>query len=97
MTRLAAAAVLAVSILLDVSAGMAQSSDDLGALRRDVEALKAGQEAVLKELQELRSQLRQRPAAQGAEPRDIVLGIAGAPIKGDSRAKLVLIDFSDYQ
>ena len=97
MTRFAAAALLAALILLDVSAGMAQSSDELGVLRREVEALKAGQDAVRKELQEIRALLRQRPAGQAAEPRDIVLGIDGAPVKGDSRAKLVLIDFSDYQ
>ena len=97
MMRSAAAAVLIAVILLDVSASMAQSSDDVGALRRDIEALKTGQDAVLKELQEIRALLRQRPAAPAAEPRDIVLGIGGAPFKGYGRAKLVLIDFSDYQ
>jgi hypothetical protein len=97
MMRSAAAAVLIAVILLDASASMAQSSDELGALRREIEGLKTGQDAVLKELQEIRALLRQRPAALAAEPRDIVLGIDGAPIKGDARAKLVLIDFSDYQ
>jgi hypothetical protein len=97
MMRSIAAAALAVSILLAASAGLAQSSEELGALRKEVEALKARQDAMLKELQEIRTQLRQRPAAQGPEPRDIALSIAGAPVKGDPRARLVLIDFSDYQ
>jgi hypothetical protein len=92
-----AAAVLAVLVLLDVSPSPAQSGDDLGALRREVEALKIGQEALRKELQEIRAQLRQRPAAQAPEPRDIALTIDGAPVKGTRQAKLVLIDFSDYQ
>ena len=97
MIRSAAAVVLIAVILLDASASMAQSSDELGALKREIEALRTGQDAVLKELQEIRALLRQRPAAQAAEPRDIVLGIDGASVKGDTRAKLVLIDFSDYQ
>ena len=98
MTRSAVAAALAALVLLDAPAVVAQSSDELAALRRQLEALKAGQDAVLKELQEIRTLLRPRQAAPPApEPRDIVLALDGAPAKGDPRAKLVLIDFSDYQ
>jgi len=95
--RSIAAAALAASILLAASASLAQSSDELGALKQEVESLKARQDAMLKELQEIRTLLRQRPAAQAPETRDIALSIAGAPVKGDQRATLVLIDFSDYQ
>jgi hypothetical protein len=97
MTRSTTAAVLAALILLDVSAAVGQGGDELGALRREVEALKAGQDAIRKELQEIRTLLRQRPAAQAPEPREIALSIDGAPVKGDRQARLVLIDFSDYQ
>jgi hypothetical protein len=91
------AAALVALLLFESSPGIAQSADEIGALRREVEALKAGQDALRKELQEIRTLLRQRPAAQVPEPRDIALSIDGAPVKGDRQAKLVLIDFSDYQ
>jgi protein-disulfide isomerase len=99
MTRSAVAAALAALVLVAAPAVVvAQSSDELAALRRQLEALKAGQDAVLKELQEIRTLLRPRQAAPPApEPRDIVLALDGAPAKGDPRAKLVLVDFSDYQ
>jgi protein-disulfide isomerase len=98
MTRSAVAAALAALVLLEASAVGAQSSDELAALRRQLDALKAGQEAVLKELQEIRTLLRPRQAAAPApEPRDIVLALDGAPAKGDPRAKLILVDFTDYQ
>jgi hypothetical protein len=98
MTRSAVVAALAALVLLDAPAVVAQSSDELTALRRQLEALKAGQDAVLKELQEIRALLRPRQAgAPAPEPRDIVLTLDGAPAKGDPRARLVLVDFSDYQ
>jgi C-terminal processing protease CtpA/Prc len=96
--RRVAVAVLAAMMFVNAPPGFAQSSDEFAALRKEIEALKAGQDAVLKELQEIRSLLRARPGPQAAaEPRDIVLSIDGVPVKGNSRAKLVLIDFSDYQ
>ena len=97
MKRVAGAA-LAAMMFFNAPPGFAQSGDEFAALRKEIEALKAGQDAVLKELQEIRSLLRARPGSQAAaEPRDIVLGIDGVPVKGNSRAKLILIDFSDYQ
>jgi len=98
MTRSAVVAALAALVLLDSPAVVAQSSDELATLQRQLEALKAGQDAVLKELQEIRALLRPRQAgAPAPEPRDIVLSLDGAPVKGDPRARLVLVDFSDYQ
>ena len=34
---------------------------------------------------------------QPVVPRDIVLDIAGPPVKGNANARVVLVDFSDYQ
>jgi len=74
-----------------------QTSEELKALRKDMEALKEGQTAIQKELQEIKTLLRTRPAAAPAEPQNVVLSVEGAPFKGDKRAKVTLIDFSDYQ
>jgi len=77
--------------------GLTQSSDELKAVRREIEALKEGQTAIQKELQEIKTLLRTRPAAAPTEPQNVVLSVEGAPFKGDKRAKVTLIDFSDYQ
>ena len=72
--------------------GFTQSSEELKALRKEIEALKEGQRAIQKELQEIRNIL------QGKQlPQEVVLNVADNPFKGDKNAKLALIEFSDYQ
>jgi protein-disulfide isomerase len=75
-----------------------QSDEEIKALRADIEAIKAGQSAIQKQLQEISNLLKTRPVtAQPAAPRDIVLDIAGAPFRGQKNAKVVLVEFSDFQ
>ena len=89
---------MAVLILLGAQHGMAQApGDDLKAVRKEIEALKEGQAAIQKDLQEIKNLLRARPAAVPVEPQNIVLSVEGAPFKGDKLAKVTLIDYSDYQ
>ena len=75
----------------------AQSSEELKGVRKELESLKEGQTAFQKDLQEIKTLLRTRPAAAPAEPQNIVLSVADAPFKGEKTATLTLIDFSDYQ
>jgi len=83
--------------------GVAQSSDDLHGLRREVEALKAGQRAIQNDLQEIKRLLQQRPAAGVPAPPPaanldaIDLTIEGAYVKGNPQAKVTIVEFSDYQ
>ena len=86
-----------LAILFASQPCIAQTAGELRALRKDIEALKEGQAAIQKELQEIKTLLRTRPAAAPAEPQNVVLSVEGAPFKGDKRAKVTLIDFSDYQ
>lgn len=72
-----------------------QADEELKALKTEIESVKAGQVAIQKQLQEITALLKSRPVA-GA-PRDIVLDIAGVPVKGEQNAKVVLIEFSDFQ
>jgi transcription elongation GreA/GreB family factor len=66
-------------------------------VRKEIEALREGQAAIQKELQEIKNLLRARSAAAPAEPQNVVLNVEGAPFKGEKRAKVTLVDFSDYQ
>jgi len=93
--------VLAVVIgltLWGAQPGLTQApSDDLKTVRKEIEGLKEGQAAIQKELQEIKTLLRARPAAAPADPQNVVLSVEGAPFKGDKLAKVTLIGFSDYQ
>jgi protein-disulfide isomerase len=86
------------------AAAVAQSSEELQSLRREIEALKAGQSAIQRELQEIKRLLQQRPPAAAAPAPPAVanldaidLTIDGAHVKGSPQARLTIVEFSDYQ
>ena len=97
----------AVLGLLLAQTAAAQSGDDVRALGKEVEALKAGQAALQKDLQEIKSLLQAQAQAQAApaparapatpEVVDVVLSVDGAPIKGERTAKVTVVEFTDYQ
>ena len=77
------------------SAAMAQSTDEQ--TRKDIEALKAGQQQIQKDLAEIKRLLQSRPAAAAdVLPKDPI-AIANEPSKGKGTAKVAVIEFSDYQ
>ena len=80
--------------LASAGAGQTQSADDQ--VRKDIEALKEGQQAIQKDLAEIKRLLQSRPAAGDALPRDPI-AITSEPFKGSASAKVALIEFSDYQ
>ena len=65
-------------------------------MKRDIEALKEGQQAIQKDLAEIKRLLQSRPAAADALPKDPV-AIAERAVQGDGAARVALIEFSDYQ
>jgi protein-disulfide isomerase len=68
-------------------------------LAKEIDALKKGQEQILKELQELKHLVASGNAARPAAPdaTNVVLDIGEVPQKGDTEANVVLVEFSDYQ
>ncbi|MEE8462734.1 MAG: hypothetical protein V3S50_11490 [Acidobacteriota bacterium] len=93
---------LSLLTLLYGTPGFAQetSREGVNDLKEEIEALKEGQKAIQKELQEIKSLLRARQApapAPAPPPREVVLDLAGSPFKGDETAKLTLVEFTDYQ
>ena len=83
-----------LAMLVSASSVAAQSSDDLKALRQDIDAIR-------KELREIKDLLRARAAPQptqpAAPPQDFALDLTGAPVKGASAARVVMLEYSDYQ
>ncbi len=86
-------------VLLFSSSVFAQSADELKEIRKEIEALKQGQGAIQKDLQEIKTLLKARPAPpQPAEqPVNAVLNVEGAHFRGEKNAVLTMIEFSDYQ
>ncbi|HEV8440716.1 MAG TPA: hypothetical protein VGT40_21725 [Methylomirabilota bacterium] len=90
------AVLAAVLLALGPPPVLAQSADELKSLKKDIDALKEGQAAIQKDLQEIKNLLRPRPSA-AAPPQEVVLTVGSAPSKGSKDAKLTLVEFTDYQ
>jgi protein-disulfide isomerase len=65
----------------------------------EIQALKRGQEEILRQLLEVKQLLQNRPAIAPAAPevRNVPLDLGNRPARGSTAARLTLIEFSDYQ
>ncbi len=87
---------LILFILLSVQPGLSQPSDEVRSLRKEIDELKESQKTIQKDLQQIKGLLQ----AQGLlpeEPKNLFIDISGKPFKGSKDARLVLIEFSEYQ
>ncbi len=85
---------------LSVAAQPQNIDEQLRSLRRDIEALKEGQSRLQRDLQELKTLLQRQArgsAADEPQPQDIVLHVSNGQTKGAKAARVVLVDFTDYQ
>jgi protein-disulfide isomerase len=90
--RAAVAALVAGTLAMSPAFG--QSTDEeLRALRKDIEALRASQVEMQKTLQVVKDIL------MGKQPpmEDVYISTAGAHSLGETSAKVLLVEFSDYQ
>ena len=99
MKRLVALAIIVILTLFFTHRGFGQTGEELKSLREEIKALKEGQIAIQRDLQEIKNLLRTRQAQPQAPPtfKEAVVSIDAGQVKGDKDAKLVMIDFSDYQ
>ncbi len=97
--RLIACVTSVVLVVFSFQLTFAQSSEEFKALKDEVKGLKEGQNAIRKDLQEIKNLLRSRPAQPQAGPefKETVMNTDGSYFKGKNDAKVVLIEFSDYQ
>ena len=90
---------LMVLMLFVPRIGLTQpSSDEFQKLLHEIENLKAGQRAISNDLQEIKKLLSSR-GDDRSPVRDvnITLNVADAFTKGDQKAPLTLVEFTDYQ
>jgi protein-disulfide isomerase len=83
-------------ILFLACPGLAQTSDELKDLSKELEELKENQKAMQRDLQQIKSILRARGLLEEV-PQNLFIDISGRPFKGDKNAKLTLVEFSEYQ
>ena len=95
--RVVGMAVGAVLLVLAAALPSPAQSPDLTTLQTDVANLKKELEVVNRELQEIKSLLRERTGAPPAEARIIVMSIGDSPFKGAPDARVTVVEFTDYQ
>jgi hypothetical protein len=94
------AVLAAVAITLWPQTGLAQTGGDIQSLKKEIDALKEGQTAIQKDLQEIKNLLRARPTAAAQPPpppSEAIVSIDGSPFKGKKDARVTIVDFTDYQ
>ena len=87
---------MTLMVLFFVQPGLSQPSDEVRSLRKEIDELKESQKTIQKDLQQIKGLLQ----AQGLlpeEPKNLFIDISGKPFKGNKEARLVLIEFSEYQ
>ena len=90
--------VLGLTLLFSIQPAFSQTAEEFKALQKEVDAVKEGQAGLKKDVQDLKKILApEQAAAPAGEFKEAIINIKGAPIKGDKNAKLVFIEFSDYQ
>ena len=94
--RLASVAVVA---MLSLSPPQSQS-DEIAALKREIQTLKAQQASMQRDLDMIKSLLQSLVQARGQQPEeaftDKLINITDAPTKGNPSAKVTLVEVSDY-
>ncbi len=72
------------------------SSQEMKDLKKEIQALKAGQKAIQIQLQQI-SNLLKNTRTRPAPPKEFTLDVGERPFKGNEAAGLTLVEFSDYQ
>jgi protein-disulfide isomerase len=100
--KIAWAICLATALLLpQVPVFAAGESEDLSNLRRDIEALKAGQQKIAQDLAEVKRLLQsgKMPPQRRQPVQDInlMMDVAGEPFQGEVNAPLTLVEMTDFE
>ncbi len=100
MGRVIQSVALCVLVLALAGSGRASSQESDQDLRAEIEALKQGQQQILKDVQAIKKILEdatRKAAPAGPQVAGKVFSVSEHAIKGESTAKLTLVEFTDYQ
>ncbi len=86
---------MSLIVLLFACPSRAQQQSSTEDLRKEVQALSQAVKAMQKDLQDIKAMLSRM--VPEAPPDSVVLDLGNHPVRGDRAAKLVLVEFSDYQ
>jgi hypothetical protein len=76
-------------------AATAEGQTTTDELKKEMDSLRTMLQAIQKDIQEMKGMMaRQAPAPSGI---GAVIDFGNSPIKGERTAKLILVEFSDYQ
>jgi len=102
-------ATLAVMLLVSVGGVRLRAQDatkpepetSLASLQHQIDQLRSGQELILKELAEIRKSLPEKAArtdvtARPELPRLVSLNVHGEPYRGDNKARIAIVEYSDF-
>jgi protein-disulfide isomerase len=64
-------------------------------LQKEIQALSQVMKAMQKDLADIRAMLQSR--APAPPPENVLLDLGNRPFRGDRAARLILVEFSDYQ
>ena len=101
--KLTVSGLIAIVVCLTSLPAPAQTRDDkrkpeAASLQQQIDELKAGQQQILKEVQEIKKILQSfQEAANPQAPQEISLPVGGEPFKGSPAARVAVIEYSDYQ
>ncbi len=70
-------------------------------LQQQIDELKAGQQRLLRELDDLKRLVQEKPARADYPPRPqlpsvLTLNVQGEPFRGQSRARVAIVEYSDF-
>ena len=94
---------LFAALLTSLGSGCIAASAQTADILQEIDELKQGQHAIQKELEEIKALLEKiaaqpaRPSPSGPVIKDVEFEIGDNPVKGSSSAKLILVEFTDYE
>jgi protein-disulfide isomerase len=100
MTRCRVVISLAFALALTPGTASLAQQPPVDELKKEIEALREDVKALRNDVQEIKAILQSRPPAPAAAPlppQNVVLDLGTNPFRGDGKASLTLIEFSDYQ
>jgi protein-disulfide isomerase len=88
-------------LVLSLPISAADEAGDLSSLKQDIEALKAGQSQMGKDLAAIKEMLtsltKPRPPRKPVQDVDVVMDLSQEPFQGDANAPLTLVEMTDFQ